>query len=182
MRPLMFYSTNTSTYSRFKSLTYSVSSYLLSSTAPAGAMSRDQFLLRGTVLAVCLRPDADAIVVVVIVGSIVTGKVLVHVRVVVHLVDPVAVPVIGGRHLQVSVVGTAGVDGLQPGLHGVLVGGEAVVGGTVLLFQVAVLIVGIADLPGGAAVTEHRLGELAAFIYAMPAGNQAHAQRAFDFT
>ena len=92
-----------------------------------------KFLLCGADLAVCFQLDACAIVVAVVIGAVVAGKVLVFLRVVVHLVDPVAVPVIGRGHLEGPVVGVAGVHCLQAVFHGVLVGGLAVVGGAVLL-------------------------------------------------
>ena len=100
MRPLMFCSTRTSTYSRFTSLTYSISSYLLVRVAPAGGNEVYEVFLCGTDLAACFQPDARAVVVAVVIGAVVAAEVLVFLRVVVYLVDPVAVPVIGCGHLE----------------------------------------------------------------------------------
>ena len=57
--------------------------------------------------------------------TVVVGKVLVIIRVVIQLVDPVPVPVISRCHLQGLAVSGAGADGLQAVLHSV--GGEAAV-------------------------------------------------------
>ena len=100
MRPLMFCSTKTSTYSRFTSLTYSMSSYLLVRVAPAGGYEAYEVFLRGADLSGRFQLDACAIVVAVVIGAVVAAEVLVFLRVVVYLVDPVAVPVIGCGHLE----------------------------------------------------------------------------------
>ena len=147
----------------------------------------DQFFLRGAYLPGYFQLDSRAVVVAVVVGIVVvweevlsphntrtknfygshtnlsrTGEVLVLLRVVVHLVDAVPVPVVGRRHLQGPVVGVPCVYCLQAVLHGVPVGYEAVVGGAVLFNQVAVAVVGVADLSPGSSIAEHRFRELVA--------------------
>ena len=110
-----------------------MSSYLLVRVAPAGGYEAYEVFLRGADLSGRFQLDACSVVVAAVVGAVVAGEVLVLVRVVVHLVDAVAVPVIGCGHLEGPVVGVAGVHCLQAVFHGVLVGGLAVVGGAVLL-------------------------------------------------
>ena len=106
---------------------------MLVRVAPAGGYEAYEVFLRGADLAACFQLDACAVVVAAVIGAIVAAEVLVFLRVVVHLVDPVAVPVIGRGHLEGPVVGVASVHCLQAVFHGVLVGGLAVVGGAVLL-------------------------------------------------
>ena len=122
----------------------------------------DQLFLRGAYLPGYFQLDSRAVVVAVVVGIVVAGEILVLLRVVVHLVDAVPVPVVGRRHLQVPVVGVPCVHCLQAVLHGVPVGYEAVVGGAVLFNQVAVAVVGVADLSPGSSIAEHRFRELVA--------------------
>ena len=77
-----------------------MSSYLLVRVAPAGGYEAYEVFLRGADLAACFQLDACAVVVAAVIGAVVAAEVLVFLRVVVHLVDPVAVPVVGCDSFQ----------------------------------------------------------------------------------